>query len=332
MLGPRLDAQMGEARDAIGRHAARQQDALNRQIVSERQTLIQRAAELEHDNDGKLGGLAEANAGAAAELARLTGQPAEPAMADARSAVWRTAIGQHLARGNGAQALALYDTVHPHLSDSDRLSLDTPLQVVRDDREADAWLAQNEGTDGPTVQERLDADPSLPAERKFLIRAKADERDAAIASRRAATVQDLDDEARAAASTLSTRPADYKPGAFARLADAYDAAGAPEKAAATRRIAASELALKSFARSSPAQQRATLATLPAGELRDNAEAIVARQADAFARDPFAAGAALYTDEGRPVSIDDTAARVRQARVIAHRLGVPVPAAARPCGE
>jgi len=58
----------------------------------------------------------------------------------------------------------------------------------------------------------------LPVERKFLIRARVDERDAATASQRAATVQGLDDEARTAASTLATRPAEYRPGAFARLA------------------------------------------------------------------------------------------------------------------
>ena len=45
MLGSRLDAQMGEACGAIGRHVARQQDALNRQIDSERALRSQAAAE-----------------------------------------------------------------------------------------------------------------------------------------------------------------------------------------------------------------------------------------------------------------------------------------------
>lgn len=70
LLGPRLDLHIDDARDGIDRHVAGQRDAVNRQIISERQKLIQRAAVLEHSNDDKLDGLAEATATAAAELAR----------------------------------------------------------------------------------------------------------------------------------------------------------------------------------------------------------------------------------------------------------------------
>ena len=75
-LGRRLDLHIADASDGIDRHAGAQRDILNRQIISERQDLIQRAAELEHTDDDKLAGLAEANASAAQELARLTGQSA----------------------------------------------------------------------------------------------------------------------------------------------------------------------------------------------------------------------------------------------------------------
>src|SRR3954469_14249679 len=70
-LGPRLDAHIEDAMDGIDRHVGKQHKAWQRQIISERQTLIQRAAELEHDNDNKITGLADAHASAAQERARL---------------------------------------------------------------------------------------------------------------------------------------------------------------------------------------------------------------------------------------------------------------------
>src|SRR6185437_2558238 len=82
-----------------------------RQTLAERQRLIQRAATLEHDNDDKLAGLAEAHASAAQELARMNGEPEAAAMDAARSAIWRTAIDQRLANDNGPQAITLFDQV-----------------------------------------------------------------------------------------------------------------------------------------------------------------------------------------------------------------------------
>src|SRR3954471_9377470 len=61
-LGPRLDLHIDDAMDGIGRHVAAPQTVRQRQIISERQRLIQRAAALEHDNDDKIAGLAEAHA------------------------------------------------------------------------------------------------------------------------------------------------------------------------------------------------------------------------------------------------------------------------------
>ena len=66
-LARRLDLHLDDAMDGIDRHVAGQRRVHQRQIVSQRQALIQRAAELEHDNDDKIAGLAEANASAAIE-------------------------------------------------------------------------------------------------------------------------------------------------------------------------------------------------------------------------------------------------------------------------
>jgi hypothetical protein len=63
-----------------------------------------RAAELEHDNDDKIAGLAEAQASAARELARLDGvapdSPEEAAILNgARSQIPRTSIEQRIDEG-----------------------------------------------------------------------------------------------------------------------------------------------------------------------------------------------------------------------------------------
>ena len=115
-LGPRLDPHLADALDGIDRHARQQRDVRNCQIVSERQTLIQHAAVLEQHDDEKLAGLVGANASAALELARMNGEPEAPAIEAARSAVWRRAIGQRLATGQGPLALALFERVKDQLS------------------------------------------------------------------------------------------------------------------------------------------------------------------------------------------------------------------------
>ena len=69
-LGERLDAHIADAMDGINRHVPAQRDALTRQIIGERQRLILNAAALEHNNDDKLAGLAEAHA--SAEIGRAS--------------------------------------------------------------------------------------------------------------------------------------------------------------------------------------------------------------------------------------------------------------------
>ena len=323
-LGPRLDLHIDDANDGIDRHVAKQRLVHQRQILSDRQALILRAAQLEHDNDDKIAGLAEANASAAKEAARLDDQPELPAIDQARSAIWRTAIDERIAGRKGPEALALFDRVKNRLVPADRLSLDTPVQVARFEHAADKWIAGQTGTDGPPLQQRVDSDHSLPPEATAIVRAKVDARESARESARAAHVQALDDEARAAMHAQAVSPLAYKPGTFARLADAYDKAGAPESAAFARRLATYDAFIVSFAQASAEKQQRMIDEQQDDELRDLAGYIQDRQSAAFAQDAFAAGTAIYKEVGPPVPIDDIQGRIRQARQIAQlRAGIPV---------
>jgi hypothetical protein len=173
------------------------------------------------------------------------------------------------------------------------------------------------------LQERAAADPDLVPDAKFTVRAKVDARDSANESARAARVQELNDQARAASGSLATNPGAYTPGTLARIADTYDAAGETEKAASTRRLAVQESALGSFAQADVDKQRRMIDELPPGELRNTARTIQVAQADAFARDAFTAGTALYKQVGPAVPIDNITGRIRQAREITQLRGIPV---------
>jgi hypothetical protein len=324
VLGPRLDLHIDDAKDGIDRHVAEQRRGHQRQILSERQALIRRAAELEHDNDDKIAGLAEANASVARETARMDGEPDGPAAQAARSAVWLAAIRGRIANSNGPQALVLFDRVQDQLTASDRLSLDTPLQVARQDQMADQWIANQTATDGPPLQDRVAADPNLPLDIKRIIRAKVDARDSAKESKRAATLQDLEDQALAAYRAQAVNSAAYKPGTFARLADAYAAAGDLERAKGARLAAEWESYMLTFAQASAERQQRMIDELPPGGKRDHAMGLRDLQTYLFSLDAFAAGTAVYKEVGPPIPIDDIQGRIRQARQIAHlRDGIPV---------
>jgi hypothetical protein len=312
-LGPRLDLHIDDANDGIDRHVAEQRRVHKQQILSERQALIRRAAELEHDNDDKIAGLAEANASTALELAQMSGDAEGPVVHAARSTIWRTAIEHRLAGGKDPQAIALFDHVKDKLAPADRLSLDTPLQTAQYKEAADRWLARETGTDGPPLRDRLDADPNLPPEAKHIVRAQADARESADESARAAKVQALDDEYAGLLRTQTFNPRAYRPGSLARLADAYDAAGEPNKAARTRQMAAQDAVIVPFGLASPDKQQRMIDEQPEGELRDTMIAVQSGQAEAFARDPFAAGTTIYKEVGAPAPINDVASRIRQAR-------------------
>jgi hypothetical protein len=133
----------------------------------------------------------------------------------------------------------------------------------------------------------------------------------------------LDDQIANAINILAGTPDVYQPGALARIAQAYDDAGEPDKAASTRRLAVQESALGSFAQASVDKQRRMIGELPSGDLRDNAQTIQAHQAHAFDRDAFGAGTALYKEVGPAVPLDDIVSRVRRAREIAQLRGFSV---------
>ena len=250
----------------------------------------------------------------------MNGEPEGAAMDAARSAIWRAAIDQRVTNGNGPQALALFDGVQNQLSASDKLSLDTPMQVARQDQTAEQWIAKQSTTDGPPLQERVGADPDLPLDTKHIIRAKVDAYDSAQESKRAATVQALDDQVRAAYRAQAANPGAYKPGTFARLADAYAAAGDLERADGARRVAEWESFMLVFTQASAERQQRMIDALPPGEKRDHATGLRDLQAEFFSRDAFAAGTTVYKDVGPAVPIDDVEGRVRQARQIAQLRG------------
>ena len=286
VLGPRLDAHLDDAGDGLTRHVAAQRDVFNRQTIAERQRLIQRAAQLEHDNDDKLAGLAEAHASTAQELARMNGEPEGAAMDAARSAIWRTAIDQRLANGNDPQAIDLFDQVKNQIAPDDHLSLDGPLQVARNDQAANQWIANQTGTDGPSLQDRAAVDPTLPPDTKLIVRAKLDAQDSTAESKRVATVKALDDQISDVTRTLATTPGAYKTGTLFQIARAYDDAGEPDKAVATLGLATQEAVLVPFAQASVDRQQRLIDSLPDGELRDAAITIQLQQAHASARNPF----------------------------------------------
>jgi hypothetical protein len=214
--------------------------------------------------------------------------------------------------------------VKDRLAPADLLSLDTPVQVARFDQAADQWIAGQTGTDGPPLQQRLDAASNLPTDAKAIVRAKVDARESANEAARAAKVQALDDEARKAFRMQASEPGAYRPGTLARLADGYAAAGASERAASARRWAAREPFISAFVQASAEKQQRMIDELSEGELRDFAIAIQGSQRADFEHDAFAAGTALYKEVGPPVPIDDIQGRIRQARQIAYlRGGIPV---------
>jgi hypothetical protein len=188
-LDRRLDPHIDDAMDGIDRHVAEQRRVHQRQIVSERQALIQRATDLEHDNDDKIAGLAEPNTSAALELARMNGEAEGPS---AQAAAPPSGAPRSISASPAATVLKsspLFDRVKDQMAPADRLSLDTPLQVAQYEQAADQWIARETGTDGPPLQERRAADPNLPPDAKHIVRAKVDAHESANERARAAKVQ-----------------------------------------------------------------------------------------------------------------------------------------------
>ena len=327
-LEPRLDAHLDDAFDGISRHVETQREVFHRQTLADRQGLIQRAATLEYDNDAKVAGLAAAQAGAAQQLAHLDGvapdSPESAAIGDAaRSQILRTAIDQRIASAKPQQAIDLFDKVKAALTPADRRALEVPIGAASDDARTDDWLARETAKNGPPLTERAGLDDALSDTQRQILQAKIAAQESAAESSRVATVKGLDDQLAAATSAIATQPAQYKAGTLNALANAYDDASSPEQADATRRLAGTEALLVPFAQASVASQQRQLATM-SGPERTTAESIMTQQAAAFAKDPYAAGTALYPSVGPALPEDDVQGRLQQARMIEAMRGAPAP--------
>jgi hypothetical protein len=322
-LAPRLDANLTYIQGGIDRHVAEQKLVRNQQIAEERQLLNLRLATLEHDDDSILLSIAEANASVAKTLARMRGEPEERAMLAARSAVWRSAIDQRLVTSQGPQALDLFGRVQDQLVPVDQRALELPIRAARTDVTADQWIARKAREPGEPLVTRVQADTGLSPAEKSIVLAKVQAQDSAREAARVSAVKGLDDTFEATAHAIATAPGRYKPGTLAALANAYEDAGEAAKSGPIRRLAQQESFLLSFAKSGTAAQQRLIDSLPDGDERASAEAIQDQQAEAFAKDAFAAGTALYPEVGPLRPIDDMAGRIAQARTIAAYRGIPV---------
>src|SRR6185312_2075944 len=117
-------------------------------------------------------------------------------------------------------------------------------------------------------------------------------------SARVAKVQALDDEVREAFRILPINAGAYRSGTFARLADAYAAAGEPQKAAEMRPLALQEPFLRAFAQAGSDRQQKLIDSLPPQD-RAAAEAIKRDQSDTVAEDDSNPSLALNPDINSP---------------------------------
>src|SRR5215831_1485033 len=196
-LAPRLDANLTYIQGGIDRHVAAQKLLRNQQIAEQRQVLNLRLAELEHGDDSILPSIAEANASVAGSLARMRGEPEEPAMLAARSAVWRNAIDQRLANGQSASALDLFGRVQNQLVPADQRTLEVPIQTARTDVATDQWIAREAGRPGEPLVARVQADAELAPAAKAVVLAKVEADNSAREAARVAKLKGLDDKLQA---------------------------------------------------------------------------------------------------------------------------------------
>ena len=168
-LAPRLDANLTYIQGGIDRHVAEQKLLRNQQIAEQRQVLNLRLAELEHGDDSILPSIAEANASVAGSLARIRGEPEEPAVLAACSAVWRNAIDQRLAKGQSASALDLFGRVQDQLLSADQRTLEVPIQAARTDVATDQWIARETAKPGEPLITRVQADTGLSPSEKATV-------------------------------------------------------------------------------------------------------------------------------------------------------------------
>lgn len=127
------------------------------------------------------------------------------------------------------------------LAPDDLRQVDLPIQAAAMHRRADQWIEREASRPGGPLTVRLQADPSLSPLDKALVHAKLEARASLQESHRVAAVKGLDDKLATVAHAVALAPATRNPGALTALANAYDDAGEPDRAAAMRRLTCKNL-------------------------------------------------------------------------------------------
>jgi hypothetical protein len=145
-LGGALDAHMDLDQDDIARHVAAQSLAWQRQVAQDRIDALNKAAALQHNDDGLVDAMGNAAAGAERTRLTLGGTPADTdvdaAAAKAKSGVYHAAILGHLDRGNTDGATVMFDRVSDQLDPGHAAELDSQLATARRLDAAKTYAAQ----------------------------------------------------------------------------------------------------------------------------------------------------------------------------------------------
>ena len=321
MLGERLDAQLDEARDGIGRRVEQAGVEAQLQTLDDRYAMLRAEAAFDHNDPDKIESLAMVAEQAAAHEARLGGHDDPGALAsERRNAVWRSAIEANLAKGQPREALALYDRSKGSLGEA----MTTEMKDVATDVEAEDWVRRQEGAPTQETADAALADPDLSPAARLRAYQKVQADIAGRENARVAEVERLDAAVASTTKTLATDPSRYRRGTLASLADGYQKAGETDTAAMLRAQAEQESFLRGYAQSPAQAQQRILASLPESVDRTLLEQIGKHQAEAFAKDPWSAGTSIYPDVGAPKPPSDLPGRMDQARLISrHRGGIEV---------
>ena len=321
VLGERLDAQLDEARDGIGRRLEQADTEAQLQTIDDRYGMLRAEAAYDHNDPDKIEGLATAAAQAAEHEARLSDHDDPASLAtERRNGVYRSAIEANLAKGQPREALALYDRSKGSLGET----MTTEMKDVATDVEAEDWVRRQEGAPTQETADAALADPDLSPAARLRAYQKVQAEIVGTENARVAEVERLDAAVTTATKDLATNPSAFKRGTLASLADGYQRADETDTAALLRAQAEQESFLRGYAQSPAQAQQRILDTLPASVDRMLLEQIGKHQQEAFDKDPWSAGTSIYPDVGAPKPLSDIGGRLDQARLISrHRDGIEV---------
>ena len=232
LLGERLDAQLDEARDGIGRRVEQAGIEAQLQTLDDRYAMLQAEAAYDHNDPGKIEGLAMVAEQTAAHEARLGDHDDPDALAtERRNGVWQSAIEANLAKGQPREALALYDRSKGSLGEA----MTTEMKDVATDVEAEDWVRRQEGAPTQETADAALADPDLSPAARLRAYQKVQADIAGRENARVAEVERLDAAVTTATKDLATNPSTFKRGTLASLADGYQRADETDTAACCAR-------------------------------------------------------------------------------------------------